>query len=289
MESTYFPLERLPECLQHLTDAPRGLNVAGDPDALEGSAVAIVGSRRASKNGRELAHHLGRELAAAGLVVVSGLAHGIDGASHRGALAVKGRTVAVLGSGLGHIYPKAHVSLARDIVRGGGALVSEYAENDTPRKHHFPQRNRLISGLALGVIVVEATTRSGSLITARLAASQGREVMAVPGPVTSPLARGCHRLLKEGAALIEDEDDVLYALGLPPVAKANAGDTAKALAGALAEMLVVIGTEPMSLQQILRLTGLSASVATSRIVELELLGFVEGHRGGYIRRPFSDG
>ena len=269
----------LPERLSAIPDPPNRLYVRGAKDALDAPAVAIVGSRRATRAGRDFAHALACDLAAGGLVVVSGLAYGIDAAAHRGALAV-GRTVAVLGSGLDCVYPRAHEGLARDIIAADGAVVAEYPPDTGPRKHRFPERNRLISGLTLGVVVVEATTRSGSLITARMAAEQGREVMAVPGPVTSPLAGGCHRLLKSGAALIEDADDVLFAVGYE---RTDVSTHAPMPPEDLAVLLEFIGAEPTTLDRIVGATGLSVEAASEALVQLELLGFVAAHRGGYIR------
>lgn len=277
------PKSALPERLAAIDDPPSKLYVRGAKEALAAPSVAIVGSRRATRAGREFAHALAADLATAGLVVVSGLAYGIDASAHRGALTADGRTVAVLGSGLDRLYPSAHRALARDIEAANGAIVSEYAPEQGPRKHQFPERNRLISGLTLGVVIVEATTVSGSLITARLAGVQGRDVMAVPGPVSSPLSGGCHRLLKEGAALIEDADDVLFALGFERVAmQAGAGQGAPPR---LAAVLDLVQADVTSLDQIVLASGLSQQTATEALVELELLGFVDAHRGGYIRRP----
>ena len=289
-------MEALPERLRVIPDPPRRLYVQGAVDVLGAPAVAIVGSRRATRAGRQFAERLAEDLAAAGLAVVSGLAYGIDAAAHYGALragdgtprtgvgaAPAGRTVAVLGSGLGQVYPRQHAGLAAEIVESGGALVSEYPADRGPRKHQFPERNRLISGLSLGVVIVEATTKSGSLITARMAAEQGREVMAVPGPVASPLSGGCHRLLKSGAALIESADDVLFAIGYDaPERGMQGGDTPPAR---LATVLEQVGAEATTLDQVVAATGLALETAAEGLVELELLGFVAAHRGGYIRRP----
>ena len=270
----------LPERLAAIPDPPGKLYVRGPSNVLSAPGVAIVGSRRATRAGRDFAHALARELASDGLAVVSGLAYGIDAAAHRGALAASGLTIAVLGSGLAQIYPRAHEGLARDIVAAGGAVVTEYPPDAGPRKHRFPERNRLISGLTLGVVVVEATTRSGSLITARMAAEQGREVMAVPGPVTSPLAGGCHRLLKSGAALIEDADDVRFAIG---VEGGSGPDSRPVPPEELKALLAFVGAETTTLDYIVGATGLSPEAASQALVELELLGFVAAHRGGYIR------
>ena len=272
---------QLPERLRAIPDPPAHLAVRGDAAVLAAPGVAIVGSRRATGAGREMAEMLARELAAAGLVIVSGLAYGVDAAAHRGALAAGGRTVAVFGGGLKRVYPSAHAGLAERIVATGGALVSEYAAEQAPRKHQFPERNRLISGLTLGVIIVEATVASGSLITARMAAEQGREVMAVPGPVASPLSGGCHRLLKSGAALIENADDVLFAIGFePPPARAPNAPPA-----ALAPVLQQVGATVTTLDRVAAGVQLSPQEAAQALAELELMGFVAPHGGGYIRCP----
>ena len=213
----------LPLALRSIPDPPRRLYCRGDPAALDRPAVAIVGSRRCSRQGRETAFALGRDLIAQGVSVVSGLAYGIDAAAHRGALATFGDgsalsaphrpvTIAVLGSGLDNIYPRAHAGLAAEIVAAGGAVLSEHEPDEGPRKHHFPARNRIVSGLCLGVVIVEASDKSGSLITARLALEQGRDVMAVPSLVSSPLSAGCHRLIRQGAALVEQAEHVMEAL-----------------------------------------------------------------------------
>ena len=273
----------LPERLAAIADPPRCLYVQGAVAALAAPGVAIVGSRRATRAGCAFAETLARDLASAGIVVVSGLAYGIDAAAHRGAVAVDGRTVAVLGGGLARLYPRAHAGLAQEIVRAGGAVVSEYPADQAPRKHQFPERNRLISGLSLGVVIVEATTKSGSLITARMAAEQGREVMAVPGPVASPLSGGCHRLLKSGAALIETADDVLFAVGYDAVR--DAPDGAAGPPDGLAAVLEQVGADVTPLDGIVAGAGLAVEQVAEALVELELLGFVAAHRGGYIRRP----
>jgi len=201
-----------PALLAELPDAPPLLFIAGDPTLLERPQLAMVGSRRASRNGLDNAWAFSRSLASAGFVITSGLALGIDGAAHQGALDAGGKTVAVLGTGLERLYPQRHVALARQIVEGGGALVSELPLDCPPQASNFPRRNRIISGLSLGVLVVEASPSSGSLITARLAAEQGREVYAIPGSIHHPGARGCHQLIRQGAALVESVEDVLEAL-----------------------------------------------------------------------------
>ncbi|MGE3166430.1 MAG: DNA-processing protein DprA [Planctomycetota bacterium] len=206
-----------PPLFQRVTPSPGVLYVRGTGLPLRKPVVAIVGSRRASPLGRRQAYRLGRELAALGFVVVSGLARGIDSAALEGALAtgVAHGTGAFLGNGFPEVYPPEARDLAERIVSSGGFVATEYAPGSPPRKHHFPFRNRLISGIALGVVVVEAALRSGSLTTVGWALDQGCEVMAYPGPVEGPQYEGCHQLLREGAALVTGSLDVLRVLGFP--------------------------------------------------------------------------
>ena len=204
-----------PPRLATIFDPPPVLWVAGNPDVLAEPAVAMVGSRTATPYALEVGRHLGLELARRGIVVVSGLARGVDSATHRGALDAGGCTMAILGSGADVIYPAEHRALARDIVRGG-AIASELPPGTPPRRHHFPLRNRLISGVSLAVVVIEASERSGSLITACAALEQGREVMVVPGSVLSGRNRGSHALLRDGAKIVESVDDILEDLQFAP-------------------------------------------------------------------------
>jgi len=201
-----------PALLAELPDAPPLLFVAGDPWILEKPQLAMVGSRRASTPGMDTATAFSRSLAAAGFVITSGLALGIDGAAHRAALEVGGQTVGVLGTGLEKFYPQRHRALADAMIAQGSAVVSEFPLDAGPHASHFPRRNRIISGLSLGVLVVEASVASGSLITARLAAEQGREVYAIPGSIHHPGARGCHQLIRDGAVLVETIEHILEAL-----------------------------------------------------------------------------
>jgi DNA processing protein len=203
-----------PALLAHIADPPPRLWLRGDPRALAGPCVALVGSRAASPYGLHVAERLAGDLARLGVTVVSGLARGIDRAAHCGALTT-GTTVAVLGSGVDVIYPPEHTPLADEIVARGGAIVSELAPGSPPRPRHFPRRNRLISGLSLAVVVIEASARSGSLQTARLALEQGREVLAVPGSILGDRFRGSHSLLRDGAKLVESASDILEELSLP--------------------------------------------------------------------------
>ena len=201
-----------PPLLAQLEDAPPLLFVAGDPSILERPQLAMVGSRRASRPGLDTAGAFSRSLARAGFVITSGLALGVDGAAHQAALDVGGRTVGVLGTGLENFYPQRHRALARAMIDQGSAVVSEFPLDTPARAEHFPRRNRIISGLALGVLVVEASMASGSLITAKLAAEQGREVYAIPGSIHHPGAKGCHQLIRDGAMLVETIEHILEGL-----------------------------------------------------------------------------
>lgn len=205
-----------PALLRRTPDPPRILHVAGDAHALWHPGVAIVGSRVPSAGGRDTAFEFARAFAASGLAVISGLAAGIDTAAHEGALAADGRTIAVLGTGVDVPYPRRNTALYQRIA-ATGAIASEYPPGTGVHKGQFPRRNRIIAGLALGTLVVEAAHRSGALITARLAADAGREVFAIPGSIHNPMARGCHRLIRQGAALVETPQEVIEALA--PVAK----------------------------------------------------------------------
>ena len=284
------PRRDLPLALRSIPDPPQRLYCRGDPAALDRPAVAIVGSRRCTRQGRETAFALGRDLVTQGLSVVSGLAYGIDAAAHRGALAAAGNvpiptamsrpaTIAVLGSGLDNVYPRAHTGLAAEIVAAGGAVLSEHEHQEGPRRHHFPARNRLVSGLCLGVVIVEASAKSGSLITARMALEQGRDVMAVPSLVSSPLSAGCHRLIREGAALVEEAEHVLETLGLEwAEPNGEAVEPADAVFGA-------VGATVTTVDAIIAATGLPVEAVLERLVELEIDGLVAAHGGGYIRLP----
>jgi DNA processing protein len=279
---------RYPAQLAAVPGCPALLYVSGDPAVLAMPQIAIVGSRAATAAGRETAFEFAGALAAAGLAVTSGLAIGIDAAAHRGALAAGGITIAVCGTGLDRVYPAQNEPLAAAIA-AQGALVSEFPPGTPPLALNFPQRNRLMSGLSRGVLVIEAAARSGSLITARLAGEQGRDVLAVPGSIHNALARGCHRLIKEGAALIETPDDVLAALGFSPVALpaknvSGAPDVAENAPDRLdsgAEMLLnALGFGPADLDRLVERTGLAAHAVVSTLQMLELAGRVESLTGG---------
>jgi DNA processing protein len=201
-----------PALLAQIDDAPPLLFVAGDPKILEKPQLAMVGSRRASRPGMDTAAAFSRALASAGFVITSGLALGIDGAAHQAALDVGGQTIGVLGTGLENFYPQRHRRLAAAMIAQGSAVVSEFPLSAAPQAANFPRRNRIISGLSLGVLVVEASMASGSLITARLAAEQGREVYAIPGSIHHPGAKGCHQLIRDGATLVESIEHILEGL-----------------------------------------------------------------------------
>lgn len=278
--------DALPLPLRSIPDPPQRLFCRGDPAVLANPAVAIVGSRRCTRQGAEIAFALARDLATHGLSVVSGLAYGIDAAAHRGALAglAEGEqategatTVAVLGSGLERIYPAGHRGLAAEIVARGGALATEHAAATSARKHHFPARNRIVSGLCLGVIIVEASARSGSLITARMALEQGRDVMAVPSLVSSPLSAGCHRLIREGAALVECAEHVFDVLGFAWSERPQEVETEEDA------VLAHVQANATALEAILAATGLPQEQVLARLAELEVDGLVVAHQGCYMR------
>jgi DNA processing protein len=283
---------RYPAQLAAIQGCPAALFVEGDPALLSRPQIAIVGSRAATSAGRETAFEFAACLATCGFAITSGLAVGIDAAAHRGALAAAGVTIAVCGTGLDRVYPAEHRELAGRIA-ASGTLVSEFPTGTLPHAHNFPRRNRLMSGLARGVLVIEAAARSGSLITARLAGEQGREVMAVPGSIHNPLARGCHRLIKDGAALVETVDDVLAALGhagLAGCAKSavdmsNAAENPNGVLDSDAEMLLnALGFEPADLDRLVERTGLAAQSVISKLQLLELEGRVESLAGGRYSR-----
>jgi DNA processing protein len=278
-----------PARLRTIPDPPLALYVRGALAAADEAAVAVVGARRASLYGLQCADRLSQDLALRGLTVVSGLAVGIDGAAHRGALRAGGRTLAVLGSGLARVYPPAHERLAEQVA-GQGAVLSEYPLEAEPFPGHFPQRNRLISGLSLGVVVVEASARSGALITADCALEQGREVFAVPGPMTSATSEGTHRLLKQGARLVTSVEDILEELRLWSPAGTSRGATSRARPSGRVEgtdaphvlpeparriLACVREGEPQDIDTIVSRSGLPTSAVSSALLQLELQRLVQ--------------
>lgn len=278
-----------PRLLREIPDPPSVLYVRGELQRIDSLSVAIVGTRGASQYGRSQAERFARALARAGLTIVSGLARGIDAAAHRGALEAEGRTIAVLSSGVAEVYPPQHADLAQCIVEQG-ALISEMPPGTRPKKGMFPQRNRLISGLTLGTLILEAGDRSGALITARLAGEQGREVFALPGLVTAPNSRGCHRLIQDGAHLIQDPEDVLEALG-PLVEELNISpEQTVRHAGELqlndqeTAVLQAIHVEPTDINAVVVDSGLPVSRVLSTLSVLEMRRLVRRISGQLVQR-----
>lgn len=278
--------EDFPELLEQIPDPPEQLWINGDPAALHLPAIAIVGSRNPTRGGLGNAFDFARHLASAGFCIVSGLAQGIDAAAHRGALAAGAPTVAFLGHGVDRVYPAINRDLAHEIA-ARGALVSEFPLGTPPRPERFPQRNRLISGLAFGTLVIEAARRSGSLITARLASEQGREVFALPGSIHNPLSRGCHNLIRQGAKLVETADDIVCELApLAGHVLEGTGDAAAAhrpVATADADYVKLkkqLGFDPIGIDAIVENSGLTIDQVSSMLLILELEGEVEALSGG---------
>ena len=281
---------RYPTLLKNIPDPPSILFVHGDADLLSQWQIALVGSRNPTASGRDTAFDFARFLAEGGLTITSGLALGIDAAAHKGALAAQGKTVAVLGTGLDRVYPAKHRELAHEIA-STGALVSEFPLGTSPRAENFPRRNRIISGLSLGTLVVEAALRSGSLITARMAIEQGREVFAIPGSIHNPLVRGCHRLIREGAKLVETATDILEELG----ALAGVEATTKMISAQETDhkleldsdyqlLFGSLGYDPIAIDVLIERCGLTAEAVSSMLLLLELQGQVESLPGGrYVR------
>lgn len=275
-----------PERLRAIAQAPPLLFCQGDASLLSWPQLAIVGARRASAQGLIEARRFAAALAGRGLAITSGLALGIDGAAHEGALEAQGLTVAVCATGLDEVYPRRHQKLAARI-RDQGLLVSEFPPGTPPRADHFPRRNRLISGLSLGVLVVEAMRASGSLITARLALEQGREVFAIPGSIHQPLAQGCHQLIREGAKLTETIEDILeeIAAQLPAAPQAAAPAPAPDRAPASADPLLAwLGEAPCTVDELAARSGLAPAVLAERLLALELAGLVAEDGQGRLLR-----
>ena len=266
-----------PQLLRSVHDPPPGLFVRGAAplSLLDRPSVAVVGARACSHYGSTVAASLARELAAAGILVVSGLARGIDGAAHRGALQ-SGTTVAVLGCGIDRDYPRTHASLAGEIVRDG-LIVSEYAPGVEPAPWRFPARNRIVAGLTLATVVIEARERSGALITADLALDEGREVLAVPGEITSQLSRGTNHLLRLGAVPVTCAGDILRVLGVDPAPVL----AASALEPRLELVRAFVADAPVTADEVAQATGQSARAVAAALAELELLGAIEEVDGVY--------
>jgi len=281
-----------PSLLRQIHGAPLMLYVRGDTKILSDPQLAIVGSRHATPGGCETAFQFAGALVKAGFVITSGLALGIDGASHRGALGGGGgRTIAVLGTGLQHIYPKTHQALAEKIIQEGGAIISELPPKTPPRPQNFPLRNRIISGLACGVLVVEAARRSGSLITARYALEQNREVFAIPGSIHNPQTRGCHDLIRQGAKLTDSIQEILIEVSATARLMKDAGAPQPMPVPACVtdplqnRVLQQVGYEVTVRDAIIARAGLTAAEVSSILLALELSGWVESVPGGYVRVP----
>jgi DNA processing protein len=273
-----------PAALLETADPPLLLYAQGRLSLLGEPSLAIVGSRHATPGGLDNAHAFAAHLSATGLVITSGLALGIDGAAHEGALdgaarSGRGGTIAVVGTGLDRVYPKRHHALAHRMNEGAGLLLSEFCLGSEPLAYNFPRRNRIIAGLTLGTLVVEAAVQSGSLITARLAVECGREVFAIPGSIHNPQSRGCHRLIKEGAKLVETADDILQELRLPPPAPAQPDD-----APAADPLLDALGHDPTTLDALSARTGWPSADLQARLLQLELDGRVARLPGGLFQR-----
>jgi DNA processing protein len=270
-----------PQLLLQTVDPPPLLYVKGRLDLLNRPALAIVGSRNATVQGTENAANFARALSDAGIAIISGLALGIDASAHRGGLAGTGSSIALVGTGLDVVYPARNKALAHELA-AKGALVSEFALATPPLAINFPRRNRLISGMSLGCLVVEAALQSGSLITARLANEQGREVFALPGSIHSPLAKGCHALIKQGAKLVDDANDILVELKLP--ARVSAPEEVPDLDADEARLLSDVGYEPCSLDSLCARCGLRAEIVSGLLLKLEIEGLVESLPGRRYQR-----
>lgn len=295
---------QFPPLLGSIPSPPSALFVAGDPDLLWQPQVAVIGSRNPTAGGRDNARDFATELSRRGMAITSGLAAGIDSVAHEAALDAGGATIAVLGTGVDRVYPAGSAALAERI-RNRGVLVSEFPLGTPARRSNFPSRNRIISGLSLGVLVIEAGLRSGTLITARMAGNQGRDVFALPGSIHNPLAKGCHRLIRDGARLVESVAEIMEELA--PLAGRLAdrlrGELAAAEPPADAPELVMdpvdpqidsdpeyrmlwscLGYDPKPVDRIIEQSGLTARAVSAMLLLLELRGMVEGHPGGAFSR-----
>lgn len=274
-----------PQRLREIAGAPIALFCQGDSDLLALPQLAIVGARSATPQGLENARAFAAELARRGLIITSGLALGIDGAAHKGALEADGLTLAVCATGLDRVYPASHKKLAHQIAEKG-LLISEFPPGTPGRAEHFPRRNRIISGLSLGVLVVEAAVNSGSLITARQATEQGRDVFAMPGSIHNLMARGCHRLIRQGAKLVESVDDILEEIA-PQLAglRSTAPDAAIAPASSEQEMILrALGDTPLDFDTLLQRSGLTLDALSQQLLTLELAGRVATTAGGMYQK-----
>ncbi|GAA6151426.1 DNA-processing protein DprA [Pseudoteredinibacter isoporae] len=283
--------DEFPSLLKETADPPELLFVSGCLEVLHWPQLAIVGSRKASPSGIKQAEQIAADLASVGLAISSGLALGIDAAAHRGCLRAGGRTVAVLGSGLDRLYPKRHLQLSQQIITEGGVIISEYPFGMPPLPANFPKRNRIVTGMALGTLVVEAAERSGSLISASLALEENREVFAIPGSINNPLSRGCHKLIKQGAILVESAKDIAEQLSstiqgqlaLLPAREETDDESVQEAHSEQAGLLRHVGFDPISLDEIQIASGLTAEEISVQLMELEISGLICQQAGLYQR------
>ena len=280
-----------PKLLKEIPDPATVLYIQGNVALLDSAQIAIVGSRNPSHTGRDNAYQFAKYLSDQGITVTSGLALGIDYESHRGALSAhKSNTIAVIATGVDRVYPARHKSMVHEIVEKSGAIVSEYPLGTAPRKEYFPRRNRIISGLSLGTLVVEAAQKSGSLITARQAAEQGREVFAIPSSIQNPLAKGCHQLIREGAKLVETAQHILEELTqlkqtLPVANNRNlAFDFGDKLGQDYQQILDCIGYEPTTIDEIVVRSRLTPESVSSMLLVLELQDYIKSQAGSIYSR-----
>lgn len=283
---TYYD-ELYPPLLKEISSPPLALFVEGDPKVLLTKQLALVGSRNPTTHGLDNAYDFAKTIAAYGITITSGLALGIDSESHKGALEAKGKTIAVLGSGLDLIYPANNKKLAQNIINQGGAIISELPTGTPAKPENFPRRNRIISGLSLGTLVVEATIRSGSLITAQLALEQNREVFAIPGSIQNPMARGCNALIRQGAKLVATAADVLEEIKIPLFNQStklaiNNKNHFK-LDSDHQKLLDYVNYELTSIDSIVARSGLKTQQVSSMLLVLELEGYIAQEIGGYIK------
>lgn len=281
-----------PAFLAEIPDPPPVLYVKGNAGEFNLPMFAMVGSRNPSSGGRSNARRFAGELADAGFTIVSGLAQGIDYESHRGALDGGGRTIAVLGTGIDVVYPPPNRDM-HERIAGEGALISEFIPGTPPVAKNFPRRNRIISGLSLGVLVVEATLRSGSMITARFALEQGREVFAIPGSIHNPAARGCHRLIREGAKLVQSVVDIYEEFSgycepgpqAPDESPESGNPQTEKMSSECRKVMTALGFDPMTIDSVVIQTGLDVQQATTALLDLELKGLIQKDSLGYVRSP----
>jgi DNA processing protein len=278
-----------PSLLNEIPSPPLGLFYKGDPKLLNCDQISIVGSRNASPTGLRTAANFARDLSKLGLVVTSGLASGVDSSAHQGALANGSPTIAVMGTGIDSIYPRSNLRLYEKIVENG-LIVTEFPPETPPRRAHFPQRNRIISGLSLGVLVIEAGIRSGSLITARLAAEQGREVFAVPNSIYLPTSRGCHKLIRDGAKLVETIDDIIEETRISYLRQGinNASHYTDPISECDILIYKLIDYAPTPLEYLIEKSGMATERVLSDLLELEMKDLIIQTPGGYQKLPLSN-